>query len=81
VGRDRVTSEEKIARYEVALQRIVEWADTYLARTGRRPDLLKVIALLQGTGISFDSVVAEIGRSPPETEPRLAKRKAGKIGK
>jgi hypothetical protein len=51
----------------------VQWADSYPARTGRRPDLLKVIAVLQGTGISFDSIMAEIGRSITEQVGQIAR--------
>jgi hypothetical protein len=74
-----VTSEQKLEHYEAALRRIVEWADSYPARTGRRPDLLKVIAVLQGADISFDRVVAEIGRSITEQVSQIA-REALKTG-
>jgi hypothetical protein len=59
---DRVTSEDKLARYEAALQSIVQWADAY-PTVERRPDLLQVWVALKQAGISPDRVLASVGHS------------------
>jgi hypothetical protein len=57
-----MTDADKIARYEKALQCIVQWADTY-STVERRPDLLQVWVVLKQAGISPDRVLASVGHS------------------
>ena len=62
--------EDKIARYEEALERIVQWADAYPTDIFPRPDLLKAHALLKKGGMTLDSISATSAVTSPRASVR-----------
>ena len=65
--------EDKLARYEDALQRIVQWAEAYPLDVFPAPDLLRAHALLQQGGMSLDSISAHVGRHITEGIGKIAR--------
>ena len=68
-----MTADEKIAHYEDALQRIVQWADAYPTDIFPPPDLLRAHALLQQGGMTLDSISAHVGRHITEGIGKIAR--------
>src|SRR6516162_3873079 len=72
-GARSMTAEEKIAHYEDALQRIVQWAEAYPETVFPAPDLLRAHALLQQGGMTLESISAHVGRHITEGIGKIAR--------
>jgi hypothetical protein len=68
-----MTPEEKIAHYEEALQRIVQWAEAYPETVFPAPDLLRAHTLLRQGGMTLDGISAHVGRHITEGIGKIAR--------
>jgi hypothetical protein len=68
-----VTNEDKFDRYELALERIVQWADAYPLDIFPEPDFKRVRELLAAGGITVDAVSASCMRRVIEGVGNIAK--------
>lgn len=57
-----MSDDEKLDRYEGALQRIVQWSEAYPLKIFPEPDLKKARALLEEGGLTLDAVSARAVR-------------------
>ena len=64
---------DKLDRYEQALQRIVSWSDAYPLDIFPEPDFKKASALLNAGGITLDAVSASCMRHVVEGVGKIAR--------
>jgi hypothetical protein len=68
-----VNDDERLERYQEALQRIVQWSEAYPLDVFPEPDLRKAHQLLQAGGVTLDALSAHAMRHVVTGVGKIAK--------